>query len=224
MENKKKFTPNPDFKMLDQVRETLHYYHYSRSTEKTYCQWITRYIYFFEKNVHPKDMGEKEIERFLSHLATHEKVAASTQRQALNALVFLYHDVLLKPLDNSIAPVRSKRKNGRPLLLLGQANSCIIATNLNSLKSQPWFCYHESLINEMQACQLFCSIAITYLLVTPGMLFFCIVGTTTGLKRWDNMGAWRMWAINGAGIHRHLPNLAILPFSANGIETMSGPG
>jgi len=56
-------------------------------------------------------MGEKEIERFLPHLATHEKVAASTQRQALNALVFFYRDVLLKPLDNSIAPVRSKSKN-----------------------------------------------------------------------------------------------------------------
>jgi hypothetical protein len=72
MENKKKFTPNPDFKLLEQVRETLRYYHYARSTEKTYCQWITRYIYFFKKKVHPKDMGEKEIERFLSHLATHE--------------------------------------------------------------------------------------------------------------------------------------------------------
>jgi hypothetical protein len=65
--------------------------------------------------------------------------------------------------------------------------------NLNSLKSQPEFRYHGSLINEMQACQLFYSSAITYLLVTPGM-------------------------------HRHLPNLATLPFSANGIETMSGPG
>lgn len=49
----------------------------------------------------------------------------------------------------------------------------------------------------MPACQLFYSSAITYLLVTPGMPFFCIVGTTTGLKRWDNMGAWGMWAING---------------------------
>jgi site-specific recombinase XerD len=118
MENKKKFTPNPDFKLLEQVRETLRYYHYARSTEKTYCQWITRYIYFFKKKVHPKDMGEKEIERFLSHLATHEKVAASTQRQALNALVFLYRDVLLKPLGNSIAPVRSKRKRRPPTVLI----------------------------------------------------------------------------------------------------------
>jgi len=62
-------------------------------------------------------MGEKEIERFLSYLATQEKVAASTQMQALNALVFLYRDVLLKPLDNSIAPVRSKRKRRLPTVL-----------------------------------------------------------------------------------------------------------
>ena len=117
MKSKKKFKPDPDLKLLEQVRETLRYYHYARSTEKTYCQWITRYIYFFEKKVHPKDMGEKEIERFLSYLATHEKVAASTQRQALNALVFLYRDVLLKPLDNSIAPVRSKRKKRPPTVL-----------------------------------------------------------------------------------------------------------
>ena len=117
MKSKKKFKPDPDLKLLEQVRETLRYYHYARSTEKTYCQWITRYIYFFEKKVHPKDMGEKEIEGFLSYLATHEKVAASTQRQALNALVFLYRDVLLKPLDNSIAPVRSKRKKRPPTVL-----------------------------------------------------------------------------------------------------------
>ncbi|MFO7912744.1 MAG: integron integrase [Desulfotignum sp.] len=117
MESKKKFTPNPNLRLLDQVRETLRYYHYAKSTEKTYCQWIIRYIHFFEKKVHPMDMGEKEIERFLSHLATHEKVAASTQRQALNALVFLYRDVLLKPLDNSIAPVRSKSKKRPPTVL-----------------------------------------------------------------------------------------------------------
>ncbi len=117
MESKKNFTPNPNLKLLDQVRETLRYYHYARSTEKTYCQWILRYIYFYEKKIHPRDMGEKEIERFLSHLATHEKVAASTQKQALNALVFLYRDVLRKPLDSSIAPVRSKRKRHPPTVL-----------------------------------------------------------------------------------------------------------
>jgi len=48
MENKPKFTPNPQLKLMDQVLETLRYYHYSLSTEKTYCQWILQYIYFHE--------------------------------------------------------------------------------------------------------------------------------------------------------------------------------
>ena len=94
MENKPKFTPNPQLKLMDQVRETLRYYHYARSTEKTYCQWILRYIYFYGKKRHPKDMGEREIERFLSHLASAQNVAVSTQRQVLTALVFLYRDGL----------------------------------------------------------------------------------------------------------------------------------
>ena len=117
MESKKKFIPNQDLKLLDQVRETLRYYHYARSTEKTYCQWILRFIYFYDKKQHPKDMGPREVERFLSHLASHDKVAASTQKQALNALVFLYRNVLLEPLDDSIAPIRPKPKHNPPTVL-----------------------------------------------------------------------------------------------------------
>jgi len=117
MESKKKFVPDRKLKLLDQVRETMRYYHYALSTEKTYCQWILRYIYFYDKKRHPRDMGPKEVERFLSHLATHEKVAVSTQKQALNALVFLYRDVLLDPLDNSIAPIRARHKVHPPTVL-----------------------------------------------------------------------------------------------------------
>jgi len=117
MENKIKFTPNPELKLMEQVRETLRYYHYAKSTEKTYCQWILRFLYFYEAKRHPKDMGTREVERFLSHLATHGKVAASTQRQALNALVFLYREVLDAPLGNTIAPIRSKRKPSPPTVL-----------------------------------------------------------------------------------------------------------
>ena len=117
MENKTKFTPSPKSKLIDQVRETLRYYHYARSTEKIYCQWILRYIYFYDKKRHPKEMGAREVEQFLSHLATNGKVAASTQRQALNALVFLYRDVLQTPLDQSIAPIRAKRKRHPPTVL-----------------------------------------------------------------------------------------------------------
>ena len=114
-----KFIPNPNFKLMDQVHETLRYHHYARSTEKNYCQWIVRFLAFYDMKKHPRDMGAREVERFLSHLVTHGNVAVSTQKQALNALVFLYRDVLLTPLDQSIAPVRSKRKRQPPTVLTG---------------------------------------------------------------------------------------------------------
>jgi len=118
MESKKKFKANQSLKILDQAREVLRYYHYAHSTEKSYCQWILKYIIFYDKKRHPKDMGAKEVERFLSHLATNRKVAVSTQKQALNALVFLYRDVLLTPLGkDSLAPLRSKRKIHPPTVL-----------------------------------------------------------------------------------------------------------
>lgn len=62
------------------------------------------------------DMGAREVERFLSHLATDGNVATATQKQALNAIVFLYRDVLLSPLDNSIAPIRAKQKRHPPTI------------------------------------------------------------------------------------------------------------
>ena len=118
MENERKFIPDPELKLMDQVRETLRYYHYARSTEKSYCQWILRYIYFYEAKRHPIEMGAKEVERFLSNLATQGRVAASTQRQALNALVFLYREVLHLPFaNNAIAPIRSKRQRIPPTVL-----------------------------------------------------------------------------------------------------------
>ena len=102
---------------MDQVRETLRYYHYAISTERTYCNWILRYIKFYDMKIHPKDMGPRHVERFLSHLATRGHVAISTQQQALNALVFLYRDVLDQPLDDSIAHVKAKKIIKPPTVL-----------------------------------------------------------------------------------------------------------
>ena len=82
---------------MDQVRETLRFYHYSYSTEKNYVQWILRYIRFSDRR-HPKVMGKTEIERFLSHLAINCNVSAATQNQALNAILFLYKVVLKKSI------------------------------------------------------------------------------------------------------------------------------
>src|SRR5512137_615268 len=97
MDNKVLFKPNPEFKLMDQVREALRYYHYSYRTENTYCQWIVRYIHFYGSKTHPKLLDSKNVERFLSHLAVNGNVAVSTQRQALNALIFLYDKVLNLP-------------------------------------------------------------------------------------------------------------------------------
>jgi Phage integrase, N-terminal SAM-like domain len=76
-------------KLLEQVRQAIRKRHYSDRTEKAYVHWIKRYIFFHNKR-HPIEMGEAEIGQFLSSLATDGRVSASTQNQALNALLFLY--------------------------------------------------------------------------------------------------------------------------------------
>ena len=80
-------------KLLDQVRDAIRTKHYSMKTEEAYVHWIKRFILFHNKR-HPKEMGEKEINQFITHLAVKEKVSASTQNQALCAIVFLYKQVL----------------------------------------------------------------------------------------------------------------------------------
>lgn len=80
-------------KLLDQVSQKIRYLHYSLKTEKSYLQWIRRYILFHNKR-HPKDMGGEEVSSFLNYLANKENVSASTQNQALSAIVFLYKQIL----------------------------------------------------------------------------------------------------------------------------------
>jgi len=88
-------------KLLDRVRDAIRRKHYSIRTEEAYVSWIKRYIFFHNKR-HPKDMGAAEIEAFLTHLAVNQHVAASTQNQALSALLFLYREVLKQELDRPI--------------------------------------------------------------------------------------------------------------------------
>jgi integron integrase len=114
------FRPHPGLKLMDQVREVLRDYRDAYRTEQTYGHWICRDIHDCGGKTHPNRLGTKEVERFLSHLATEGQVSASTQRQALNALVFLYRDVLHQPLESTIAPVRSTRRP-RPPTVLTQA-------------------------------------------------------------------------------------------------------
>lgn len=117
MENKIKFRPNPNFRLMDQVRQVLRYHHYSLSTEKTYCDWITRFIRFHNCQKHPAQMGKREIEDFLSYLATNLKVSSSTQRQALNAIVFLYRQVLDIEISDQLEPVKAKKYSRPPVVM-----------------------------------------------------------------------------------------------------------
>ena len=111
--------PSKSKKLLDRVRETIRLKHYARKTEKTYVSWIRRFILFHGKR-HPEEMGEREIEAFLSDLAVNRKVAAATQNQAFNALLFLYRVVLKKELNESIDAVRAKRPQRLPTVLSRQ--------------------------------------------------------------------------------------------------------
>ncbi len=117
-----------DKKLLDQVRDVLRAKHYSFRTEKTYVDWITRFIFFHHKR-HPRDMGLTEINAFLTHLATRRNVAASTQNQALSALLFLYREVLLMDLetDGLLSPVRAKRPDRLPNVLSREEALAVIA-------------------------------------------------------------------------------------------------
>src|SRR5574337_1268133 len=84
-------------KLLDQVRLAIRTRHYSRRTEDAYVGWIKRFIFFHNKR-HPAQMSEQEVTRFLSSLAVDFRVSASTQNQAMSALLFLYREVLQHPL------------------------------------------------------------------------------------------------------------------------------
>ncbi|RPH60506.1 MAG: integron integrase [Chloroflexi bacterium] len=102
-------------KLLDQMSDTLRAQHYSLRTEKTYLEWVRRYILFHNKR-HPRDMGNPEVEAYITHLATQRKVAASTQNQALSAILFLYREVLGKPLENPVT-VRPQKPEHIPTVL-----------------------------------------------------------------------------------------------------------
>jgi len=104
-------------KLLDLVRQTLRLKHYALRTKEAYVQWIRRFILFHNKR-HPREMGMPEIRAFLVHLATEEHVAASTQTQALSALLFLYREVLRQELDPlDLDAIRAQKPKRLPTVL-----------------------------------------------------------------------------------------------------------
>lgn len=103
-------------KLLDQVRECLRQKHYSYRTEQAYVDWIRRFILFHGKR-HPLQMGTAEIQAFVNYLAVERKVSASTQNQALSAILFLYREVLHVDLPSFALPSPAKRPQHLPTVL-----------------------------------------------------------------------------------------------------------
>ena len=109
--------PNPKLKLLDQVREVLRLKHYAIRTERCYCDWIRRYIRFHGMRSREELLpGTEKVELFLSDLAINGHVAASTQNQAFNSLLFLYREVLHQPFEN-VQAVRADRPVRVPVVL-----------------------------------------------------------------------------------------------------------
>lgn len=103
-------------RLLDQVRDQIRLKHYSIRTERVYCEWIKRYVRFHNYR-HPMEMGAPDVEAFLSDLAVRRDVSASTQNQALAALLFLYKQVLKQDLPWLGEVVRAKKPARLPVVL-----------------------------------------------------------------------------------------------------------
>lgn len=114
-------------KLMDRVRAALRLRHYSRRTEQSYVTWIRRFIVAHGRR-HPLDLGQSEVTRFLSVLATERRVSASTQNQALAAILFLYRDVLDRDLPWLEDLVRAKRPSRLPAYLTHEEVSALLGT------------------------------------------------------------------------------------------------
>jgi integron integrase len=103
-------------RLLDQMRGAMRARHYARRTEKAYCLWVERYVRF-HKMRHPAEMGEREINAFLTHLAVDRKVSASTQNQALAGLLFLYRAVIGREVGDLTGVIRARKQKRLPVVL-----------------------------------------------------------------------------------------------------------
>ncbi|WP_429886457.1 site-specific integrase [Geoalkalibacter halelectricus] len=98
------------------MRESMRARHSRSRTEETYCQWVRRYILFHQKH-HPADMGEPDINTFLTHLAVKDKVSASTQNQALSAILYLYRHVLGRDVGDLGDVIRARMPKRLPVVI-----------------------------------------------------------------------------------------------------------
>ena len=120
-------------RLLDQVRGKIRLKHFSIRTEQAYVDWIKRFVLHFDKR-HPADMGAREVEAFLTHLALRGRVAASTQNQAKSALLFLYREVLERDLPWLDNVERAKTPKRLPVVLTQDETQAV----LSRLKGTHW--------------------------------------------------------------------------------------
>jgi integron integrase len=112
-------------RLLDQLRQALRARHYSRRTEQAYCSWVKRFIYFHNVR-HPAEMNEAEINAFLTHLAVNGKVSASTQNQALSALLFLYRNVIGREVGDLGNVIRARKPARLPVVMTPEEVKAIL--------------------------------------------------------------------------------------------------
>ena len=110
------FSEKPRPRLYDSVVEVLRAHHYSLRTERAYVGWIRRFI-LFHRPRHPRELSEADANRFLTHLAVDGHVSASTQNQALAAILFLYDKVLEQPLDRIKGVIRARKPKRLPVVL-----------------------------------------------------------------------------------------------------------
>jgi integron integrase len=120
-------------RLLDRVREAIRVRHLARNTERAYVHWVKRFILFHGRR-HPGEMSEADVQAFLTSLAVQHQVAASTQNQALAALLFLYEHVLGRPLNHMEGIVRARRPKRLPVVL----TRAEVGLVLDGLSGRPW--------------------------------------------------------------------------------------
>jgi integron integrase len=119
--------------LLEHVRDAVRTRHYSIRTEEAYIRWVREYILFFDKR-HPSELGAKEVSAFVSHLAARRNVAASTQNQALSALLFLYREVLALPIEWIDDIERAKRPKRLPVVFTREEVKAV----LGHMRAEAW--------------------------------------------------------------------------------------
>jgi integron integrase len=131
-------------KLLDQVADALRVKHYSYRTEQTYVDWIRRYILFHNKR-HPSEMGETEVQAFIIYLATERNLSASSQNQALSAILFLYRHILQRELAFPHDIIRAEKAGHLPTVLSKQEALAVIGNMQGTTKLMAQLLYGSGL-------------------------------------------------------------------------------